>query len=64
MRDPTLRFSDRVADYVRARPAYPPELLDLLRESQGFAAAWVVADVGSGTGNPPSIAAIRWVDRT
>ena len=51
MKDPTLRFSDRVADYVRARPAYPPELLGLLRESHDFAPSWIVADVGSGTGN-------------
>ena len=50
-RDPTRRFSERVADYVRARPSYPPELLERLRESCGLDASWVVADVGSGTGN-------------
>jgi SAM-dependent methyltransferase len=47
---PTERFSDRVADYVRYRPSYPPELLDCLRRGCGLAAQWVVADIGSGTG--------------
>lgn len=51
MTDPTRRFTERVADYVRARPSYPPELLELLRESHGFDPSWAVADVGSGTGN-------------
>ena len=30
MRDPTRRFSDRVEDYVRSRPSYPRELIDVL----------------------------------
>jgi SAM-dependent methyltransferase len=47
---PTERFSDRVADYVRYRPGYPPELLPALRRHCGLAPEWVVADVGSGTG--------------
>lgn len=46
----TERFSDRVADYVRYRPGYPPATLDLLRREIGLSAASVVADVGSGTG--------------
>jgi len=48
--DPTARFSDRVADYVRARPNYPREVLDVLAREVGFDAAWRVADVGAGTG--------------
>lgn len=48
--DPTGRFSNRVADYVRYRPSYPPELLDLLRREVGLEPHHVVADVGSGTG--------------
>jgi hypothetical protein len=28
MIDPTQRFADRVEDYVRYRPGYPPGLLD------------------------------------
>ena len=47
---PTERFSDRVADYVRYRPGYPPELLECLRRNCGLRPKWVVADVGSGTG--------------
>lgn len=48
--DPTLRFSDRVADYVRYRPGYPDELLHCLRHDFGLSAETTVADVGSGTG--------------
>jgi len=50
LRDPTLRFSDRVADYDRARPAYPPELIDSLEQTCGLVPSWIVADIGSGTG--------------
>jgi SAM-dependent methyltransferase len=48
--DPTRRFTDRVEDYARHRPGYPPELLDLLRRNCGLTEKTVVADVGSGTG--------------
>src|SRR5208282_1415274 len=47
---PTARFSDRVEDYVRYRPGYPPEVLDLLRTECGLRSSHVVADVASGTG--------------
>jgi SAM-dependent methyltransferase len=46
----TERFSSRVANYVRYRPGYPPEILDPLRRKCGLTADWVVADVGCGTG--------------
>lgn len=46
----TERFSDRVADYVRYRPGYPPETLDLLRDAVGLTSGSVAADIGSGTG--------------
>lgn len=49
-RDPTARFSDRVESYVRARPGYPPEVLDAVEEETGLGAPLEVADVGSGTG--------------
>ncbi|HET6463300.1 MAG TPA: class I SAM-dependent methyltransferase [Candidatus Krumholzibacteria bacterium] len=39
-----------MADYVRYRPRYPRELLDWLSDTIGFARAWRVADIGSGTG--------------
>lgn len=44
------RFSSRVENYIRFRPGYPPQILDLLRKECGFGADSVVADVGSGTG--------------
>lgn len=48
--DSTARFSDRVGDYVRYRPDYPPALLDWLQREQGVDNGWRVADVGAGTG--------------
>lgn len=48
--EPTQRFSDRVADYVRYRPSYPEALLDLLESECGMRTDTQVADVGSGTG--------------
>jgi len=47
---PTARFSDRVEDYVRYRPGYPPEVLDLLRAECGLRPRHIVADIASGTG--------------
>jgi len=47
---PTARFSDRVEDYVRYRPGYPPEVLELLRVECGLRPAHAVADIASGTG--------------
>lgn len=48
--DATTRFSDRVNDYVAARPSYPPELVDLLERDAGLTPTLTLADVGSGTG--------------
>jgi SAM-dependent methyltransferase len=50
VKDSTQRFSDRVENYVRYRPSYPPEVVTLLREECGLRADDVIADVGSGTG--------------
>lgn len=50
MPDATKRFTDRVADYVRYRPAYPTALGATLRDQVGLSSSSVVADVGSGTG--------------
>ena len=50
MRDPAARFGDRVDDYVRHRPGYPPALVTFLRTRCGLGPGRVVADVGSGTG--------------
>ena len=48
--NPTGRFSNRVADYVRYRPDYPPEAIEFLRGELGLNSASIVADIGSGTG--------------
>ena len=49
-RPPTARFSDRVENYIRYRPGYPPEVLNLLHTECGLQSAHVVADIASGTG--------------
>jgi SAM-dependent methyltransferase len=50
MRDPTERFGDRVDDYERHRPGYPPALVGYLRRECGLGPGRDVADIGSGTG--------------
>lgn len=47
---PTERFSDRVEDYARYRPGYPPQVFALLRDELGVAPPAHVVDVGAGTG--------------
>ncbi len=46
----TSRFSDRVENYIRYRPGYPPDALRVLVQECGLTPAHVVADVASGTG--------------
>lgn len=46
----TERFSDRVENYVKYRPDYPPDVLRLFHEEMNLTEQSVVADVGSGTG--------------
>jgi ubiquinone/menaquinone biosynthesis C-methylase UbiE len=48
--DPTQRFSSRVDNYVRYRPGYPPEVLELLKKDCGLTSETIVADIASGTG--------------
>ena len=50
VKDSTQRFSSRVDNYVRYRPGYPREILDLLKHECGLTAESVVADIASGTG--------------
>ncbi len=49
-KSPTARFSDRVENYIRYRPGYPPEVVELLRTECGLLPDHIVADVASGTG--------------
>jgi len=48
--DSKKRFSNRVADYVRYRPGYPPEVVEELKVECGLSASHVIADIASGTG--------------
>src|SRR3954464_7691119 len=46
----TERFSSRVDNYVRYRPSYPQDVIELLRNECGLTPESIVADVASGTG--------------
>ncbi len=48
--DSTKRFSNRVDNYVRYRPGYPAQIIDLLRDECGLTKDSIIADIGSGTG--------------
>ena len=47
---PTERFSDRAALYVRYRPGYPEQVIEILRRETGLTPAAHIADLGCGTG--------------
>lgn len=44
------RFSNRVENYVKYRPDYPKEVLDLFVREMNLREDSVIADIGSGTG--------------
>ena len=48
--DSTKRFSSRVDHYVRFRPSYPKQIIEILERECGLTPASVVADIASGTG--------------
>jgi len=48
--DAISRFSDRVENYVRYRPGYPPEVMQTLKAECGLERSHAVADIASGTG--------------
>ena len=50
MLDPTQRFSNRVENYLKYRPRYPPQIIPLLEKECGLARDSLIADIGSGTG--------------
>lgn len=59
MTEAAARFDDRVQDYLRGRPGYPRQILDVVRAARGdppparladFRLDWTVADIGAGTG--------------
>jgi SAM-dependent methyltransferase len=49
-KDSINRFSNRVENYIKYRPHYPDEVIDLLKEECGLTRQSVIADIGSGTG--------------
>jgi SAM-dependent methyltransferase len=44
------RFSNRVTNYVKYRPGYPQEILEVFRAEMDLNESSVIADIGSGTG--------------
>jgi SAM-dependent methyltransferase len=46
----TRRFSDRVENYVRYRPGYPPQVVETLKSECGLKREHRIADIASGTG--------------
>ena len=44
------RFSNRVENYIKYRPSYPAEVLQLIKDEMSLQTDSIVADVGSGTG--------------
>src|SRR5580704_3117082 len=50
VKDATERFSSRVDNYVRFRPGYPLEAVELLKKECGLTLDSVIADIAFGTG--------------
>lgn len=46
----TERFTHTVQDYIKSRPSYPKEVLQVLIDECGLTQSTIIADVGSGTG--------------
>jgi SAM-dependent methyltransferase len=46
----TIRFSNRVDDYVKYRPGYPTEIIDFLQHNYNLTTDKLIADIGAGTG--------------
>jgi ubiquinone/menaquinone biosynthesis C-methylase UbiE len=50
VKDATERFSSRVDNYIRYRPGYSREIIELLRSECGLTPDSVIADIAFGTG--------------
>ncbi len=50
MQEATERFTQTVADYLKYRPSYPKEVLDVLISECHLTSTRIIADIGSGTG--------------
>ncbi|MGH7133811.1 MAG: class I SAM-dependent methyltransferase [Phycisphaerales bacterium] len=59
--NPTGRFSDRAADYVKYRPGYPAAAIDAVLAGLAEPAKLVAVDIGAGTGISSRLLAERGV---
>ena len=46
----TIRFSNRVGNYLKYRPTYPKQIISLLKKECNLSPQTVIADIASGTG--------------
>jgi SAM-dependent methyltransferase len=60
--NPLNRFSDRAEDYVKYRPSYPADAIDIILEGLGESSQLVAADIGAGTGIASRLLAERMVN--
>ena len=47
----TAAYTRKAEDYAAYRPPYVDEAVNLLLDTTGLTSGWLVADIGSGTGN-------------
>ncbi|MFN6564837.1 MAG: methyltransferase domain-containing protein [Nostoc sp. ChiSLP01] len=60
--NPLNRFSDRAEDYVKYRPSYPADAIDIILERLDKNSQILVADIGAGTGISSRLLAERGVN--
>ncbi|BAY76242.1 hypothetical protein NIES25_26910 [Nostoc linckia NIES-25] len=60
--NPLNRFSDRAEDYVKYRPSYPADAIDIILEGLDKNSQIIVADIGAGTGISSRLLAERGVN--
>lgn len=60
--NPLNRFSDRAEDYVKYRPSYPADAIDIILAGLNNNAQIVGADIGAGTGIASRLLAERGVN--
>ncbi|WP_445635663.1 Methyltransferase type 11 [Nostoc sp. DSM 114161] len=60
--NPLNRFSDRAEDYVKYRPSYPSDVIDIILEGLDKNSQILAADIGAGTGISSRLLAERGVN--
>ncbi|KAA9035890.1 class I SAM-dependent methyltransferase [Ginsengibacter hankyongi] len=50
MKTSATRFSDSVEEYIKYRPGYPQQVIEILKEEIDLNPRSIIADIGSGTG--------------